>query len=58
MADLFVAADVLLMAAAPAGLSVPSPFPRQAEREDGLELRMEATDDILGGLAGPARTRA
>jgi len=54
MADLFVRADVLLMAAAPADFR-PSPFPRQAEAKDGLELRMEATDDILGGSRGPAK---
>ena len=52
MADSFVAADVLLMAAAPADFRPVSVSAAKLKREDGLELRMEATDDILGGLAG------
>jgi phosphopantothenoylcysteine decarboxylase/phosphopantothenate--cysteine ligase len=52
MADFFVPADVLLMAAAPADFRPVTVSESKLKREDGLELRMEATDDILGGLAG------
>jgi phosphopantothenoylcysteine decarboxylase/phosphopantothenate--cysteine ligase len=46
----FPAADLLLMAAAPADFrAVPSP--RKLSRADGLELHLEPTEDILASLA-------
>ena len=47
----FPAAHVLLMAAAPADFRRPIRASGKMKREDGLELRLEPTEDILAALA-------
>ena len=47
----FPACQVLLMAAAPADFRPPAPEPGKLKRAEGLELRLEPTEDILAGLA-------
>jgi phosphopantothenoylcysteine decarboxylase/phosphopantothenate--cysteine ligase len=47
----FPASHVLLMAAAPADFRPPAVEPGKLRRDDGLELRLEPTEDILAGLA-------
>jgi phosphopantothenoylcysteine decarboxylase/phosphopantothenate--cysteine ligase len=47
----FPACQVLLMAAAPADFRPPAAEPGKLKRADGLELRLEPTEDILAGLA-------
>src|SRR5262249_29070818 len=47
----FPASQVLLMAAAPADFRPPAAEPAKMQRADGLELRLEPTEDILAGLA-------
>ena len=47
----FPAAQVLLMAAAPADFKPPATEPGKLKRAEGLELRLEPTEDILAGLA-------
>jgi phosphopantothenoylcysteine decarboxylase / phosphopantothenate---cysteine ligase len=54
----FDAAHVLLMAAAPADFRAADPQGSKISRggESGLELRLEATEDILAGVAATRRT--
>ncbi|HEU5143435.1 MAG TPA: bifunctional phosphopantothenoylcysteine decarboxylase/phosphopantothenate--cysteine ligase CoaBC [Solirubrobacterales bacterium] len=47
----FATAHVLLMAAAPADFRAATPASEKLKREGELELRLEPTDDILGGLS-------
>ncbi len=47
----FPACQVLLMAAAPADFRPPAAEPGKLKRAEGLELRLEPTEDILAGLA-------
>jgi phosphopantothenoylcysteine decarboxylase/phosphopantothenate--cysteine ligase len=47
----FPASHVLLMAAAPADFRPPAVEPGKLKRDNGLELRLEPTEDILAGLA-------
>ncbi len=47
----FPACHVLLMAAAPADFRPPAVEPGKLKRDNGLELRLEPTEDILAGLA-------
>ncbi len=47
----FPSAHVLLMAAAPADFRPVEVAPGKLKREDGLELQLEPTEDILSGLA-------
>jgi phosphopantothenoylcysteine decarboxylase / phosphopantothenate---cysteine ligase len=47
----FPSVDVLLMAAAPADFRPLAPLEHKAKRSEGLELRMEPTEDILAALA-------
>lgn len=47
----FPAAHVLLMAAAPADFRPATPAAGKLKREDGLDLHLEPTEDILAGLA-------
>ena len=47
----FPASHVLLMAAAPADFRPPAVEAGKLKRDDGLELRLEPTEDILAGLA-------
>ena len=47
----FPACQVLLMAAAPADFRPPAVESGKLKRDDGLELRLEPTEDILAGLA-------
>jgi phosphopantothenoylcysteine decarboxylase/phosphopantothenate--cysteine ligase len=47
----FPSSQVLLMAAAPADFRPPAVEPGKLKRDDGLELRLEPTEDILAGLA-------
>jgi phosphopantothenoylcysteine decarboxylase / phosphopantothenate---cysteine ligase len=47
----FPAAHVLLMAAAPADFRPAAPAAGKLKRQDGLDLRLEPTEDILAGLA-------
>jgi phosphopantothenoylcysteine decarboxylase/phosphopantothenate--cysteine ligase len=47
----FPSSQVLLMAAAPADFRAPEVEPGKLKRADGLELRLEPTEDILAGLA-------
>jgi phosphopantothenoylcysteine decarboxylase / phosphopantothenate---cysteine ligase len=47
----FPAAHVLLMAAAPADFRAAAPAGEKLKRESELELRLEPTEDILGGLS-------
>jgi len=47
----FASCQVLLMAAAPADFRPPAAEPGKLRRTDGLELRLEPTEDILAGLA-------
>ena len=53
----FVDAHVLLMAAAPADFRAADPGTSKISRSgnDGLELRLEATEDILAGVAAARR---
>jgi phosphopantothenoylcysteine decarboxylase/phosphopantothenate--cysteine ligase len=53
--EAFATTDVLLMAAAPADFRPVAVAGEKLKRADGLELRMEPTEDILAGLAS-ART--
>jgi phosphopantothenoylcysteine decarboxylase / phosphopantothenate---cysteine ligase len=53
----FPACQVLVMAAAPADFRAAEVAPGKLSRSDGLELRLEPTEDILAGLAA-ARTEA
>ncbi|HZO04998.1 MAG TPA: bifunctional phosphopantothenoylcysteine decarboxylase/phosphopantothenate--cysteine ligase CoaBC, partial [Solirubrobacterales bacterium] len=46
----FPAAHLLLMAAAPADFRAAAPADQKMVRADGLELRLEPTEDILAGL--------
>jgi len=48
----FTGAQVLLMAAAPADFRAAAVAPGKLKRADGLELRLEPTEDILAALAG------
>ncbi|HEY0319256.1 MAG TPA: bifunctional phosphopantothenoylcysteine decarboxylase/phosphopantothenate--cysteine ligase CoaBC [Solirubrobacterales bacterium] len=50
-ADEFPSAHVLLMAAAPADFRAAEPAAGKIKREDGLDLRLEPTEDILAALA-------
>jgi len=55
----FPAAQLLLMAAAPADFRAADPSAGKLARAEGLELRLEPTEDILAGLAanrGPGQT--
>ncbi len=54
----FPSADVLLMAAAPADFRPRAPLEHKAKRSEGLELRMEPTEDILAALAAERAPRA
>lgn len=47
----FPAAHVLLMAAAPADFRAAAPASEKLRREGELDLRLEPTEDILGGLS-------
>jgi len=47
----FPSCQVLLMAAAPADFRPPAVEPGKLKRADGLELRLEPTEDILAALA-------
>ena len=47
----FPSSQVLLMAAAPADFRPPAVEPGKLKRDEGLELRLEPTEDILAGLA-------
>ena len=47
----FPSSHVLLMAAAPADFRPPAVEPGKLKRDEGLELRLEPTEDILAGLA-------
>jgi phosphopantothenoylcysteine decarboxylase/phosphopantothenate--cysteine ligase len=47
----FGSSQVLLMAAAPADFRPPAIEPGKLKRDDGLELRLEPTEDILASLA-------
>jgi phosphopantothenoylcysteine decarboxylase/phosphopantothenate--cysteine ligase len=47
----FPSAQVLLMAAAPADFRPVAPAAGKLRRQDGLELELEPTEDILAGLA-------
>jgi phosphopantothenoylcysteine decarboxylase/phosphopantothenate--cysteine ligase len=47
----FPATQVLLMAAAPADFRPPAAQPGKLRRAEGLELRLEPTEDILAGIA-------
>jgi phosphopantothenoylcysteine decarboxylase/phosphopantothenate--cysteine ligase len=47
----FPASQVLLMAAAPADFRPPAVEAGKLHRDEGLELRLEPTEDILAGLA-------
>ena len=47
----FPAAHVLLMAAAPADFRPSAPAAGKLKRQDGLDLHLEPTEDILAGLA-------
>jgi phosphopantothenoylcysteine decarboxylase/phosphopantothenate--cysteine ligase len=47
----FASCHVLLMAAAPADFRATEVSPDKLSREEGLELRLEPTEDILAGLA-------
>ncbi|HEY7256297.1 MAG TPA: bifunctional phosphopantothenoylcysteine decarboxylase/phosphopantothenate--cysteine ligase CoaBC [Solirubrobacterales bacterium] len=47
----FPSSQVLLMAAAPADFRPPEVEPAKLQRDDGLELRLEPTEDILAALA-------
>jgi phosphopantothenoylcysteine decarboxylase/phosphopantothenate--cysteine ligase len=47
----FPRCHVLLMAAAPADFRAAAPAGEKLKRRDGLELRLEPTEDILAGLA-------
>jgi phosphopantothenoylcysteine decarboxylase / phosphopantothenate---cysteine ligase len=47
----FADAHVLLMAAAPADFRPVEPATGKLKRQDGLELQLEPTEDILAGLA-------
>jgi len=51
----FAAADVLLMAAAPADFRAAEVAAGKLARRDGLELRLEPTEDILAALAAGRR---
>lgn len=51
----FEAADVLLMAAAPADFRPREPATAKLPRKGELELRLEPTEDILAGLAARRR---
>ena len=51
----FAAADVLLMAAAPADFRPAAPAGEKLARDGELELRLEPTEDILAGLAAARR---
>jgi len=51
----FPTADLLLMAAAPADFRAAVPSEGKMARADGLELRLEPTEDILAGLAAQRR---
>jgi phosphopantothenoylcysteine decarboxylase/phosphopantothenate--cysteine ligase len=53
----FPACHVLVMAAAPADFRAAEVAPGKLSRSDGLELRLEPTEDILAGLAS-TRTAA
>jgi phosphopantothenoylcysteine decarboxylase/phosphopantothenate--cysteine ligase len=48
----FDAAQVLLMAAAPADFRAATVAPGKLKRADGLKLQLEPTEDILAALAG------
>jgi phosphopantothenoylcysteine decarboxylase / phosphopantothenate---cysteine ligase len=48
----FAAAHVLLMAAAPADFRAAAVAPEKLKRADGLNLRLEPTEDILATLTG------
>lgn len=50
-ATAFADTQVLLMAAAPADFRPLAPAAGKLQRQDGLELRLEPTEDILAGLA-------
>jgi phosphopantothenoylcysteine decarboxylase/phosphopantothenate--cysteine ligase len=47
----FPSSQVLLMAAAPADFRVAAPQSGKLRREEGLDLELEPTEDILAGLA-------
>ncbi len=47
----FAATHVLLMAAAPADFRAAEAAPGKLQRAEGLDLRLEPTEDILAGLA-------
>jgi phosphopantothenoylcysteine decarboxylase / phosphopantothenate---cysteine ligase len=51
----FPASHVLLMAAAPADFRATEVAPGKLQRRDGLDLRLEPTEDILAGLADKRR---
>jgi phosphopantothenoylcysteine decarboxylase/phosphopantothenate--cysteine ligase len=51
----FESTHVLLMAAAPADFRATESAPGKLRRGDGLELRLEPTEDILAGLAAVRR---
>lgn len=50
----FAQTGLLLMAAAPADFRCADPADGKLERDGGLELRLEATEDILAGLEAKA----
>ncbi len=54
-AEEFAAADVLLMAAAPADFRPSAAAAEKLKREGSLDLRLEPTEDILAGLAAARR---
>jgi phosphopantothenoylcysteine decarboxylase/phosphopantothenate--cysteine ligase len=54
-AEEFAAADVLLMAAAPADFRPAAAAPDKLRREGALDLCLEPTEDILAGLAAARR---
>jgi phosphopantothenoylcysteine decarboxylase / phosphopantothenate---cysteine ligase len=51
----FESTDLLLMAAAPADFRAAAPAESKMARAEGLELRLEPTEDILAGLASGRR---
>jgi phosphopantothenoylcysteine decarboxylase/phosphopantothenate--cysteine ligase len=54
-AQAFAATHVLLMAAAPADFRPPAPAAGKMARQDGLDLHLEPTEDILASLASGRR---
>ncbi|MGE5407310.1 MAG: phosphopantothenoylcysteine decarboxylase, partial [Syntrophothermus sp.] len=55
VAAAFPETHLLLMAAAPADFRPAAPAAGKLKREDGLDLRLEATEDILASLAARRR---